>query len=135
MVLSAFDYGLTETVVSRLDFRRKADVVRDLVKAISDHLTSKISERRYKRFADEMKGFIKEAEELNRFRNGVIHFRGLKDPATEKAEILASADEIEAKAHEMHDLGIIFFAQALNLRDDDGMITFVGNHDSSKGKS
>ncbi|HEY2382992.1 MAG TPA: hypothetical protein VGK48_17585 [Terriglobia bacterium] len=100
-----------------------------------DHLTSPVAEHRYKRFADDMKGSLKQAEDLAKFRNNIIHFHGLYDPIKGEAEILNSAAEIEAKAFEMHDLEISIFANALNLRDDDNTITFVGNHELLKAKS
>jgi hypothetical protein len=82
-----------------------------------------------------MKGLISQARKLNDFRNDVIHWRAVRDSATGEFPILSSARDINKKAQEMNHLGTEFFARALNLRDDDRTITFVGNHDKLRAQS
>jgi hypothetical protein len=121
---------LAHLVIKPMPFRQKLNLLRRLVEAVAIHyVPSKENEFAYADFKTKLKQVISNAEKLNEFRNGVIHWRPFlnMNVAEQKPIMSATAREINVKADAMNEIGNDFFEYAMRLRRGDGALTF-GSH-------
>jgi hypothetical protein len=123
LIVSPRDYGLDKPLVRPLRFAAKLDALKALVESLAQYyVPSSENEAAYTDFMRATKGLISRARGLNTFRNSMIHWR--YERSEEKVTIEVSAEEIETRSAEMHDVTIQMMARAIGVRKGDHSFTF-----------
>ena len=118
--------SLVLPLIARMHFVMKVEVLKDQVTALAEHyVPTDENEEAYQQFASAVKQQISQAQQLNEFRNSIVHWRPfLGGQHATKAEIDVSAKAIDQKADEMESVGNELFSLAIGVRQGDSAFAF-----------
>lgn len=123
LIVAPDSYGLDKPLISPLAFTRKLDVLKTMAESLSQHyVPTEENDAAYASFLSATKDLISKARVLNRFRNDILHWR--YDADEQKIKVEASAQEIDARSGDCHDVAISMFAHAMGLRKGDDTLSF-----------
>jgi len=125
LILGTDEAGLVSPLVDWMRFGTKADVLKELVEALSEHyVPTEENDKAYQHFVSAVKKLISQARQLNTFRNSIVHWRPFLRGSMPRARIDVSAKAIGEKADEMESVGNELFSRAVGVRQGDNALTF-----------
>lgn len=121
-IVSPRGSGLADPLITPMPFRAKLECTKKLIKLLEEHFVpTPENEDLYTLLKAQLEALISQAQQLNTFRNKLIHWRPflLEERDSHTPEITADTDTIEAKSKEMFNVGLDLFVHAIRLRKAD----------------